>query len=310
MGGPPRHTGRASGDGGRHPRVDGRRRRRALPGAGLPAERQRQLRGAGAPVPRHRRARRHLRSASALRPPGPPGRVAGDHRAGQGVRLSRARQPRARGPGVGRGPGAGGPRGSGPVVRVVPLSCRHDPPGDGAAHSPAPRRLAGHGRAVAPARHTQPGDSMAGQVSGTRRSVRRLHPLRPPCGPAHGRPRRGGRQAGRRVRLRPRHGGGGRGHAGVPLADTGGGARTGDRRDRRAPAHDGRQRRRLRRPAPAPAQLRLLRPGAGRLRPRPRAAEPAGGDLQDGRLPGRALPRPRPWRDPSGRGGRPGRVRR
>ena len=62
------------------------------------------------------------------------------------------------------------------------------------------------------------------------------------------RPRRGGRQAGRRVRLRPRHGGGGRGHAGVPLADAGGGARTGDRGDRRAPAHDGRQRRRLRRP--------------------------------------------------------------
>ena len=36
------------------------------------------------------------------------------------------------------------------------------------------------------------------------------------------------------------------------------------------PAHDGRQRRRLRRAAPAPAQLRLLRPRAGRVRPRTR----------------------------------------
>ena len=45
-----------------------------------------------------------------------------------------ARQPRACRRGLGRGAGAGGARGGGPLVRVLPVPGRHDPPGDGDAH--------------------------------------------------------------------------------------------------------------------------------------------------------------------------------
>ena len=284
MGGPPRHPGRASGDGGRHPRVDGRRRRRALPGARLPAERQRQLRGVGAPVrvtAEHGGIyAAHQRYAHLGRPVAWRETIELAKASGCPVHVSRAR-----GPGVGRGPGAGGSRGSGPVVRVVPLSCRHDPPGDGAAHPPAPRRLAGHGRAVAAARRARTrGEWLAkylgraDQFVGYTRSGRHVGQRMAALAAAAGKPvGQFAFDSSWRRRARPRWCFPGRRR---------GGARTGDRGDRRAPAHDGRQRRRLRRPAPAPAQLRLLRPRAGRVRPRPWAAEPAAGDLQDGGLPG------------------------
>ena len=242
---------------------------------------------------------------------GRPGRVARDHRAGQGVRLSRARQPRARGRGVGRGPGAGGPRGSGPVVRVVPLSCRHDPPGDGAAHSPAPRRLAGHGRAVAAARRaahsrwngwpsiwdapisSSATPAPAAMWASAWPPLRRRPASRSASSPSTS----SWEEEGAATLVFPWQ---------TPVEEHERVIAATVVHPRMMVASDGV----YDVPHPHPRSFGCFARVLGDFVRDRGLLSPAGGDLQDGRIPGRALPRPRPRRDPSGRGRRSGGVRR